>query len=64
MSLNYLLVSCVKEIVHPKMISLVTHPQVVSNLFEFLSSVEHKRMCVTHQPMTSIVWKDTNQANG
>jgi len=30
--------------VHPKMkiLSLFTHPQVVLNLYEFLSSAEHK----------------------
>jgi len=26
-----------------KILSSFTHPQVVSNLYEFLSSVEHKR---------------------
>ncbi len=33
-----------KEIVHPKMkiLSSFTHPQVVSNLYEFLCSAEHK----------------------
>jgi len=33
-----------KGTVHPKMniLSSFTHPQVVSNLYEFLSSVEHK----------------------
>jgi len=34
-----------KELVHPKMKipSSFTHPQVVPNLYEFLSSAEHKR---------------------
>jgi len=34
-----------KGIVHPKMaiLSSFTHPQVVPNLFEFISSAEHKR---------------------
>ncbi len=33
-----------KRIVHPKMkILLFIHPQVVSNLYEFLSSAKHKR---------------------
>jgi len=33
-----------KGILHPKMkiLSSFTHPQVVSNLYEFLSSAEHK----------------------
>jgi len=33
-----------KGILHPKIkiLSSFTHPQVVSNLYEFLSSVEHK----------------------
>ncbi len=34
----------IKGIVHPKMkiLSSCTHPQVVSNLYEFLCSAEHK----------------------
>ncbi len=34
-----------KVIVHPKMkiLALFTHPQVVPNLYEFLSHAEHKR---------------------
>uniref|UniRef100_A0A673KXR9 Protein kinase C n=1 Tax=Sinocyclocheilus rhinocerous TaxID=307959 RepID=A0A673KXR9_9TELE len=38
----------VKGVVHPKMkiLSFFTHPQVVLNLYEFLSSVEHKRRYV------------------
>jgi len=32
-----------KGIVHPKKLSSFTHPQVVPNLYEILSSVEHKR---------------------
>ncbi len=34
-----------KGIVHPKMkmLSSFTHPHVISNLYEFLSYVEHKR---------------------
>lgn len=31
-----------KGIVHPKILSF-THPQVVLNMFEFLSSAEHMR---------------------
>jgi len=35
----------IKGIVHPKMkiLSSFTHPQVVPNLYEFLSSAEHER---------------------
>jgi len=35
----------IKGIVHPKMkiLSSFTHPQVVPNLHDFLSSAEHKR---------------------
>jgi len=34
-----------KGIVHPKMkmLSSLTHPQVVTNLYKFLSSFEHKK---------------------
>ncbi len=40
---NWVWVSLLKGIVHPKMkILSFTHPQVVPNLFEFLCSAEHK----------------------
>jgi len=36
----------IKAIVHLKItiLSLYTHPQVVSNLYEFLSSAEHRKI--------------------
>jgi len=41
----------IQGIVHPKMKNVITHPQAVANLYEFLSSAEHKirleRMLVT-----------------
>jgi len=50
----------VKEIVlKTRILSLFTHPQVVSNLYEFLYSTEHKkyifwRMSVRKQLMDTI----------
>jgi len=32
-----------KRIVHPKIVITYSHPHVVQNLYEFLTSVEHKR---------------------
>jgi len=39
------LVVFIKEIFHHKMLILpsFTHPQVITNFYEFLSSVKHKR---------------------
>jgi len=55
-----------KGIVHPKMkiLSLFTHPQVVPNLYTFLSSNEHKgryfedygKLNSSGAPLTSIVF--------
>jgi len=56
----------IKGILHPKMkILSFTHPQVVANLYEFLSSAEHKGRCFEERlgpnscltPLTSIVEK-------
>jgi len=46
-----------RGILHPKIciLSSFTHPQVVANLYEFLSSAKHKDSCSA--PLTSIVEK-------
>ncbi len=60
-------------IVHPnmKILSLLTHPQVVPNLYAFLSSAEHKRRYLEEcgqpnsfwSPLTFIVSKSTGSSN-
>jgi len=60
-------ISTLKGIVHPriKIVSLFTHPQVVPNLYEFLSSAEHKRRyfeeCLSLNPCGAPFSKKTSQ---
>ncbi len=45
-----------KGIVHPKMLSYFTHPQVVPNLYECLCSAEHKRKIFWRKFVTRLFW--------
>jgi len=61
-----------KGIVHQKIqiLSIFIHPQIVPNLYEFLSSAEHKEDILKNvckqTALTSIVWgkKNTMEVNG
>jgi len=43
-----------------KILSSFTHPQVVPNLYEFLSFVEHKRMLVTMTDGRQLLTQEIN----
>jgi len=72
--LRWLGLGWVKGILHPKMkiLSSFTHSQIVTNMYEFLSSAEHigryfeerlePNSCLV--PLTSIVEKNTMEVNG
>ncbi len=62
----FLLLYCLKGIVHPKMtiLSSFTHPQVVPNLYTFICSAEHKRRCSEECGKQSSIFFPTMEVNG